>query len=137
MKHIKKFILLTFVVLTGFACNSDDDGNSLTEQNKANIIGTWLQTAESENGENILLDECELLFTLVFTSTQVTSTDFYGDNCAMTDTFVSNYSIDGNNISVTEEGETFTSEITTLNSTTLTIEDTEDGFVFIETYTKQ
>ncbi len=137
MKHIKKLILLTFVVLTGFACSSDDDGNSLTEENLAKIIGTWLWTASSENGENIPLDECDLLSTLAFTSTQITDMYFFGVNCGESESFVTNYTINGNTISVVEGGETYTAEITTLNSTTLTVKDIDGSDVYIDTYTKQ
>ncbi len=137
MKNLKKLALITFVVLTGFACSDDDDNDSTTSQNQASIIGTWKWVASTQNGENQPLDECELLFTLVFNTSQVTETDFYGDNCEMTETDIASYSIDGNSITVNYDGESFTSEITTLNNSTLTVKDTEDGIVFTETYTKQ
>jgi hypothetical protein len=138
MKHLKKLVLLTFVVLTGFACSSDDDSSgSTTAENKAKIIGTWLWTASSENGEDYPLTGCDLMYKLEFNSSQVTETDFYGVDCADSESFTYNYDISGNTITVTVEGETFSSKITTLNSTTLTIKDTEDDDVYIETYTKQ
>ncbi len=66
----------------------------------------------------------------------MTFTIFEGDDCSIIDSETISYSISGNNISTTFDGETFTTEIVTLNSTTLTIKDTDDGDVYTDTYTK-
>ncbi|MEH6536387.1 MAG: lipocalin family protein [Psychroserpens sp.] len=138
MNHLKKLFVLTFIVITAFACSNDDDNSDdTTAQNQANIIGIWKWVSSTENGTDIPLDECEILFTLTITSAQVTSTDFYGVDCTMVDTFTVDYTINGNTVSITEEGETYTSEITTLNSTTLTIKEVDGSDVYTDTYTRQ
>ena len=139
MKILKITLILTIITCFAFSCSSDDSNS--TKANQANIIGTWKLTSETENGTSIQLDECELLFTVVITSTQITSTDYYGDNCEIEDSYSITYSLKGNTITTTEDGETYNSTIITLNSTTLSIESSyeEDGetYTYTETYTKQ
>tara|TARA_R110002051_G_scaffold34689_3_gene77091 strand:- start:5318 stop:5737 length:420 start_codon:yes stop_codon:yes gene_type:complete len=139
MKILKITLILTIITCFAFSCSSDDSNS--TKANQANIIGTWKLKSETENGTSIQLDECELLFTVVITSTQITSTDYYGDNCEIEDSYTSNYSIDGNTITITEDGETYESTIVTLNNSTLTItlryEDNGETYTYTETYTRQ
>jgi hypothetical protein len=134
MKNFKKLCLLTLIVLTGFSCGNDDDNSlSITEQNRANIIGTWKLTSETENGIDIDLEDCELLLTLIFNTTQINVTDF----CDPPEPIAYDYTIDENTLDIIEEGEIITYEITTLNDTILTISEVDDGFIYTETYTKQ
>lgn len=139
MNNLKKLMLITFISLTAFACSSDDDSgdSGSTTQNQANIIGTWRFTSSTTNGVADTLDVCELMDTAVFTSSQVTFTYFEGTNCSDTGSDTFNYSINGNTLSATIQGETFTQEIVTLNSTTLTIQDVDGDDTYTETYTKQ
>ena len=138
MKHLKKLFVLTCIAITTFACSSDDDNtDNLTAENQAKLIGIWKQTSATENGNNISLDACELLFTLAITTSQITTTDYYDVDCAMVDTFTINYSINGNTVSITDGNDTYTSEITTLNETTLTLKEVEGSDVYTDTYTKQ
>ncbi len=139
MNNLKKLMLITFISLTSFACSSDDDSGDpdSTSQNQANIIGTWRFTSSTTNGVADTIDDCELMDTALFTSSQVTFTYFEGVNCADSESETFNYSINGNTLSATIEGETFTSEIITLNSTTLTIQDVDGNDTYTETYTKQ
>lgn len=140
MNNLKKLVLITFISLTAFACSSDDDSgdSGSTTQNQANIIGTWKFTSSTTNGvidtDN---DPCLTLLTITFNTTQITTIDVFGDNCDQSETYTNNYSISENIISVTDEGETYTSEIITLNSTTLTIQDVDGDDTYTETYTKQ
>lgn len=130
---LQKLILLTLIVITGYACSSDDDGGDTTQQNKDNIIGTWIWTASSENGVDYPLEGCDELFTNVFTATQYSYIEYFGTNCEEEYTDSANYTINGNTITVYG----YESEIVTLNNTTLTIKDVDDGDVYIETYTRQ
>jgi hypothetical protein len=140
-KNLKNLFLILCVAFISFSCSSDDDSSGdsdTTAQNKANIIGTWKFTSSTTNGvldtDN---DPCLTQLTITFNTTQVSTLDIYGENCELSDTYTTTYSISGNNINIVDDGETYTVEITTLNSTTLTIEDSEDNDVYTETYTKQ
>ena len=135
MKNLKRLLTLSLLLITIIACSSDD--SSTTEDNQASIIGTWKFTSSSTNGVADDVDTCDLLNTLVITSNQVTVTEYWGENCVETDTFTISYTISGNIITITEGGETYTSEITTLNATTLSIKDVDEGDIYIETYTRQ
>ena len=135
MKKFKKLLTLSLLLITIIACSSDD--SSTTEDNQAIIIGTWKYTSSSTNGVADAVDTCDLLNTLVITSNQVTITEYWGVNCAETDSFTISYTISGNIITTTEEGESYTSEILTLNETTLSIKDVDEGDIYIETYTRQ
>ncbi len=133
MKNLQKLILLALIVITGYACSSDDDGGDTTQQNKDNIIGTWLWTESSENGVDDPLEDCAELFTIIFTASQYTYIEYGGTNCEDEYTDSEDYTINGNNI--TANG--FQSEIVTLNTTTLIIKDEDSGIVYLNTYTKQ
>lgn len=134
---MKSFVFILLVSITSLSivsCSKDDDD---TNTNNAQLIGTWLLTGESENGESLELGECDFIITI--TNTQIISEDFSGDNCMESDTFTTGYSRNGNIITIT--GEDSGVEIVTLNATTLVIKYTEedDGetFEYLETYTRQ
>jgi hypothetical protein len=55
----------------------------------------------------------------------------------MTESSTQTYSVDGNIISVTVENETYTTEILTLNDTTLTLKDADGSDEYTYTYTRQ
>ncbi len=139
MKNSFKFLCLTLICMLSFSCQSEDDGNNdLTEENEAKIIGTWrFQSSTTDGVTDTDNDPCLNMLTIMFTSTQVTTNDVYGNNCDMSETYINAYSINGNTITITDEGETYDSEIRTLNATTFTIEDTDDGIIYTETYLKQ
>ena len=140
MNYIKlpsALILCLLLVFT--SCSSDDDGDSSSTTSSL-LIGSWLQTSSTFNGEDEELDECDLLYSLVFTSTQITSTGYYGDECAIIEESTETYSIDGNIISITSENEneTIEAEILTLNDTTLTfknVDEADDEYTI--TFTRQ
>lgn len=127
-------IICLLLILT--SCSSDDNGGG--EINFGDyIIGTWRYTSSTFNGVNDELTECDLLNTLVINSTEVVDTEYFGDTCDKTDIITGTYSIDGNIISATFDGDTYTTEILTLNNTTLTLKDTEGTDVYTDTYTRQ
>jgi len=135
MKNLKKALTLSLLLIVFMACSSDDD--SSTEDNQASIIGTWKFTSSSTNGVADSVDACDLLNTLVIISNQVTGTEYWGTDCAEIDTYSFSYTISGKTITTTEGGESYSSEITTLNATTLSIRDVDEGDVYMETYTRQ
>ncbi len=107
--------------------------------NQDQRIGTWQIVSLTEDGDPVVLSECELTETIVFTSSKVTFNDAFEDfegECR-TEEFTSPYTLEGNQISSgtglenllgdlvdVEDLEIGTSEITTLNETTLVIRDT-------------
>ncbi len=140
---MKKTLLYLFAITLVFAsCKKDDDAMD-TDDNEANIVGTWKITSETENGVPLTLDECEVLGTINFRSNgTATDTYYYGENCAMTDVENYNYSINDDQLTISYgDNESYTVTITTLNNTTLKIEDSyeEEGvtYTYSSTYTKQ
>tara|TARA_R110000751_G_scaffold72902_1_gene147610 strand:- start:19 stop:435 length:417 start_codon:yes stop_codon:yes gene_type:complete len=137
MKTIKNVFIIAFISIATFACNSDDDSSGdTTGDNQAKIIGSWRYTSGTTNGAADTLDDCELMDTATFTASQVTFGYFEGIDCEDTGSETINYTISGNNISLILDGETYTSEIVTLNNTTLTLKDSDDGDIYTDTYTK-
>lgn len=137
MKTIKNVLVIAFISIFTFSCNSDDDSSGgTTAENKAKIIGAWRYASSTTNGVADPIEDCALMDTVTFTSSQVTFAYFEGIDCEDTGSETTNYTISGNNITISFDGESFTSEIVTLNDTTLTIKDTEDDEVYTETYTK-
>lgn len=144
MKKIKIILLAIIASTLTFSCSNDDNDSS----SSASIIGTWQWTSSNEDGSNVILTECDLLDTIIFTDTQFTFVSHNSDNDSApctTESLTGTYSITGNIISTLydEDGEveSQTAEITTLNSTTLVIksEDTFNGqpSVDIDTYTRK
>ncbi|MFD2914849.1 lipocalin-like domain-containing protein [Psychroserpens luteus] len=137
MKTIKNVCIIAFISIATFACSSDDDSSGdTTGDNQAKIIGSWRYTSSTTNGEADTLNDCDLMDTATFTTSQVTFAYFEGVNCEDTGSESVNYTINGNNILLSLNNETFTSEILTLNSTTLTLKDSDGGDVYTDTYTK-
>ncbi|MFT5245043.1 MAG: hypothetical protein ACI8QQ_002991 [Psychroserpens sp.] len=137
MKTINNVIIVAFISILTFACNSDDDSTDGTiGDNQAKIIGAWRYASGTTNGVADTLDDCELMDTVTFTSSQVTFTYFEGVDCADTGSETISYTISDNTITITFDGESYTSEIITLNNTTLTLKDTEDDEVYTDTYIK-
>ncbi|MEY8847664.1 lipocalin family protein [Psychroserpens sp. XS_ASV72] len=116
--------------------NQDVTYHSDVETNPSSIIGTWLLTGETENGVNIFdPSDCDVVVT--FGATQLTSTEYWGDNCENADSSTSNYTINGNTLIETNEGESSSSQILELSSTTLRLTFTDGDFTYVETYTRQ
>ncbi|NRB58495.1 MAG: lipocalin family protein [Winogradskyella sp.] len=128
-------ILCLSLFLFNFTCSDDDNDDDQTTANEENIIGTWQFQSSTTNGvidtDN---DPCLSQLTITFSATKVTTNDVYGENCEMMETYVNGYSINGNILTVIDEGEAYDSEILTLNDTSFTIEDFDEGDVYTETY---
>lgn len=139
MKSILKITGGLFLVLSMMSCGNDDDN---ARSNADLIIGTWQLDSETENGQQIQLDDCERRATVQFIGDIFTST-FYDDfdnpgTCEVDETFSASYNVSGNMLSVTSFGLTDTIEITTLNDSILVLTETdtdEDGtFVYVTTF---
>jgi hypothetical protein len=85
MKTINNVIIVAFISILTFTCNSDDDStDGATGDNHAKIIGAWRYASGTTNGVADTLDDCELMDTVTFTSSQDTFTYFEGIDCAAT-----------------------------------------------------
>lgn len=137
-KLTKMFLILTIGLLV--ACSSDDSSNSF----ETDIIGTWELTSLTANGLELLQnDECSS--TITFTASTIISTEYYdngdGNGCVIDGiSDPGTYSISGDMLTGTVDGETMTFKILELNNTTLKLEAsiTEDGetFILIQTFSK-
>jgi hypothetical protein len=141
MKNIKILAALTLCLLLLFTSCGSDDSNDNNDGDPSNfeelIIGTWVYTSSTFNGESTELTECDFFSTLLFNSSQLITTEIYGASCDMSDIVTEDYSISGNMLSLTYQGDSYIAEISTLNTTTLSIMETEDSDVYVDTYTRQ
>jgi hypothetical protein len=96
------------------------------------LIDTWLEVGVTENGVDIFSSPCD--YTLQFTQTQLFSTEFWGENCENAETYVSNYSINGNIITESADGETSIMTVLQLTSSTLKLRELDGDFEYIYTY---
>ena len=131
MKILKNVFLLAFLSVLTISCDSDDDDDF----DFASIIGTWVFVSSTTDGVQDPPEDCP--WELTFSANQIDGTDYYGDNCEEMDFFTIDYSIDGDIVTINEDGYEFTMRILTLSETTLTIEDSDDGVVYTETFRRQ
>ena len=78
IKTMKKIILLLGIASLVFSCSSDDssDGGGVSSSvSTTDLVGTWVLTSESLNGELLMLDACELETNVVFTDSRYTKTE--------------------------------------------------------------
>ena len=137
---MKKTILSVMLGLSTLAfvtsCSNDDD--VIGTINETFIIGKWQLSNTTENGENINLDDCQLLKTLEFnTSNEVIITTFEinTDNICETHSIAThNYTI--NNSSITIDG-IGSAEISTPRNETLILNAVEAANTIVKTYTRQ
>lgn len=119
------------------SCNNDDD-DIIKEINETFIIGKWQLSNVTENGTDITLNDCELMRTLEFnTSNEVIITTYNlnaSDTCEMNSNSTKDYSISNSTITIESVGN---SDISTPRSETLILKSTETSNVIIETYTRQ
>lgn len=141
MKTLKNVFVLTLILVATLSCKKDD-------KDDASIVGKWKFTTQTLNGEtNSELFICDFLTTLEFDEETVKSEDYSdpsgddGSNCVLDFELTSDYSIDGDHLTVVFEGTTVTVEIDKLSSTTLKIKSEDNGSgevdVFVTTYTRQ
>jgi hypothetical protein len=139
MKKFKQLVLLFLVAsVTLVSCNKDDD------EAAAALEGKWEYTQET-NDVGVLeayqhTPGCNKDYTEILAGGTIRdySYDENGSGCEEY-IYSATWTRSGNNISVTDSGETFTSEITELTATTLKIKSTDplDSSVFITVYTRK
>ncbi|WP_438710400.1 lipocalin family protein [Aquimarina muelleri] len=132
---MKKLVLLTLLISTIFtSCSSDDDNNGITE---ANLIGKWQHTNSIENGEEAILDECDLMDTIEFKANNVITTMTFYTNivvensqttttCKEDSSETGKWSLSGEIVTNVFENEPYTGKVLELTNTTLKIEYTDE-----------
>ncbi len=151
MKKLSLFVLLIAAMFT--SCGSDDDSPVGAEITEANLIGNWKLTSETENGTEITLDACDLLYTIqLFVNDQgenrakfIEGVETTGGACEPSTSVDYVWSLTSGNMLNTEtvEGsvDQDSEKIIELTTSTLKLEYTEnegnEEFIIVETYTKQ
>lgn len=140
---MKKLALLFVAVLAVgvSSCSKDDDSSG------AALEGKWEYTKDGGiiQGQEVLTnyehtEGCAKDY-IQITSTTVTEHNFWGSECEE-ETYVDNYTRNGNTLTITVEGETYTATILQLDNNTLKIkgqEMTEGGITFsdVTVYTRR
>lgn len=138
LRKMKTVIILTAVLLTGalFAsCNSDDDGGS-----EPSIVGAWLETSRSteeftnnvSEGTTTGTVDAENFTRLTFNA-DGTFSDFSSESvngAVETSTDPGTYTVNGNILSITYDGDT---DVETIE---FTVSATQFIFDFVEEYTE-
>ncbi len=119
---MKKLAIL-FIALTASltSCNNDDDATTTAE-----LQGKWIYSQEGSilNGQEVLTNYdhetgCPKDFVMISATTFVDH-EFEGADC-LESTDTKTYTRNGNTITVTQDGMTYTGEITQLTNSTLKI----------------
>jgi len=141
----KLLLLLTVFTLLFISCEEEEDEN-------ASIEGTWLLTSKTENGEEVALNDCELLSTAVFSVSTFSITYYYEEfifseefliertgECITNGTITGTYNMGGDsstiNFSIDEENyiETITYDV---SRNTLTFRGSE-SFTYYDNYLEE
>jgi hypothetical protein len=127
MKTIKLFLLLMLFSFLLFSCSkSNSDSSDSSDSTATKVIGTWKMSSSNYNGMPQSLDACELMETLVITSTQLSSTEFSGVGCGQIETIGPvKYTLNGNIVAFTFNSVSYVYKII-VTETTLTIIDDVD-----------
>lgn len=137
---MKKLLYLFMAATVLFTSCKKDDGAMDTEDNEANIVGTWKLISVTENGESLSIGNCDILTTFNENGSG-TIIDPEPPNCENTESFNFTYSVSGNQLTINEDGESSLQEIETLSETqlVLTYEESFEGNidVYRVTYSKQ
>lgn len=138
MKSIKTLLLLITISSCLLSCSKDDELNE--ENYSTKIIGTWLLTSQTINGENVELEECD--HTVTFADNTMIVKFYFGDNCESLESYGGIYALKGSTLILTYDNEDpVTVKITSLNNTTLKTQWTDvangETNTYTETFTKQ
>lgn len=120
---MKKTLVLALAALAFVACKKDDKTQDKPKTNKELIIGTWTSTVieaytynETAKDTTNYISIPGPLFTYTFKSDGTLSGTAFGSTSTGT------YSIDGDLITIIEDGDTTAGELTTLTASKLVIE---------------
>ncbi|MBW1296093.1 lipocalin family protein [Aquimarina litoralis] len=133
--------LMAVIILFNSSCDSDDDVIVIDPVNfETLIIGKWVLTSSTENGEPDSLDSCDLMDYYEFNADNTASYVEHGDTNGVTCQSFDNsgsWSIEGNILTTVLAGASEEETILGLTETTLTLEYVEGDFTYVDTYTKE
>lgn len=136
-KMSKNLLFLLVLATFSFTISCSDD-DILETINETFIIGKWQLSNTTENGENIHLNDCQLLKTLEFNKKNeviITTFEIDTDNVCETNSVTThNYTINHSTITIDE---TANAEISTPKSETLILTSEESSNNIVRTYTRQ
>lgn len=129
------FLFVSVLALGLTSCNKDDDSGS------SNIEGKWAYSQEGTevSGQEVLYayeNDCTSQKDYVEIASGGTFSDhLFWDDCEE-DVTTGAWSREGNSLTVTMGGETVTAEILTLDSSTLKLKATVEGYILIQVFTR-
>lgn len=141
---MKKLVLFVSVLALGLtSCSKDDDGGGTS----ASLEGKWEFSKEgvAANGQEALTDYdhtegCPKDYLQIGATTVVDHSFFKDGEDCVDETSSTTYSRSGNTLTITEGGQTYTSEIMVLDGSTLKIKDSEtvggQTFDYITVFTR-
>ncbi|MBR9915511.1 MAG: hypothetical protein GYB32_11910 [Algicola sp.] len=116
-----------FALATVTLANNEDIDAELL-QNK-----TWYLTGETENGVDVFnIEACNI--TVEFTETQLIATEYYGESCETADEIISSYTVTGNVITETADGDSSAITILELTPYKMVLQEVDGDFTYVETY---
>ena len=137
MKNFKQLVMLFLVATVSLtSCNKDDN-------NDASIEGKWEYSQETNDEGNLVAYEhssgCDKDYTEFIAGGVFRDVYFYKDldlNCVQ-ENFNATWSRSGSTITVTNSGDTYTSQILELTDTTLKIKSVDGTDEYITVYTRR
>ena len=123
---MKKFFSLILGLVLLASCSSDDNGNSVDASKLTNK--KWFQVSTQVFGLTIPYEheniQCGKDY-YMFETNGVLKTAYYDDDCSE-DIYLDTWKLEGNKITITEDGDIIVGTVVTLNSTSLVVSSSID-----------
>ena len=135
---MKKILTLCLGIAMFTSCSSDDDSSS----SSSSIVDSWEYSKEGAivSGQEVLADyenDCASKKDYIQFNENGTLGDFYYWSDCEEDYTAGSWSQNGNTVTVTMDGETQTATILDLTSTTLKVSYVEDGYTYLQVFTRK
>jgi len=117
---MKKVFVLLSAALAMFSCSDDDE--NVNEVTSGELVGSWSLVTRIEDNTVIDLDECNVLNTLTFTETTMTSESFFkndSEECAEDGTSTFDYKVSDNTLTLTNSEDVSTNSDISVSSTSI------------------
>ena len=134
------FIAIIMSSFSFYSCSEEDSG-----VDPGKLIAKWeyFQEGEVINGQEILMtyehsEGCEKDFIEILSNGTVRDVSYYfnNNNPCFEDVYITTWSVNSNNFTTTFLGYDFTTQVLTLNATTLKVKYNNDEGTFITVYRK-
>ena len=136
MKIFKRLLMLSLIVLSAMACGEDVEPDLNMGGSQATIFGNWSFVSSTTNGIDDTIDECTAQLVIKFVEAGMGFTRFErsGADCEVGLQITGNFSLSGNNLTITTGQETTTYEIIKLEKKTLTLRSVMGNDTIIENF---